>query len=164
VDQFTPLETNYATFMRSDNLHTNAAGNGSIDQQWFSKIEELTEPLPGFISWALGHGIAADESDDKDHDGLPALVEYALGYSPHVRELPPAQVPGNPGFAITWPKGALAAADPEIQYVVEVSPDLDFWEAPAGMDLTETAQLLNLTLDGVASPFFARLKVTRMTP
>jgi hypothetical protein len=164
VDQFTPLETNYANFMRNDNLHTNAAGNVSIAQQWFAKIEGLTAAVPGFVSWALGHGISANESDDGDLDGVSALLEYALGYSPHVRDLLPALVRVNPGFTVTWPKGALAAVDPEIHYVVKISPDLQSWGAPAGTDLTESAQLLTLTLSGVSSPSFARLKVTRTTP
>lgn len=164
VDQFTPLDTNYATFMRSDNLHVNAAGNGSIARQWFNKIEELTAPLSGFVSWAQAQGIAADESDDGDHDGIPTLMEYALGYSPHVREVPPALVRGSAGFEITWPKGALAAADPEIRFVVQVSPDLEIWQTAGGVDLTETAQLLKLRLARVLSPSFARLKVIRTTP
>lgn len=43
VDQFTPLDANYATVMRSDNLHPIAAGNTSLAKQWFTKIEEIVK-------------------------------------------------------------------------------------------------------------------------
>jgi PKD repeat protein len=45
VDQFTPLDNNYATVMRPDNLHPNAAGNDTMAEQWFHGIVEVvTDP------------------------------------------------------------------------------------------------------------------------
>lgn len=41
VDQFTPIEMEYAKRMRADHLHPNAAGNQSMAQQWFAKIKAL---------------------------------------------------------------------------------------------------------------------------
>ena len=47
VDQFTPLNDNFSSLMRSDNLHTNAAGNASLAQQWFNSITSATStPVP----------------------------------------------------------------------------------------------------------------------
>jgi len=49
VDQFTPLNDNFDELMRSDQLHTNAAGNASLAQQWFdgiNSIVSLEEPTP----------------------------------------------------------------------------------------------------------------------
>lgn len=42
VDQFAPLDNDYANLMRSDNLHTNAAGNASLANQWFNGIESVS--------------------------------------------------------------------------------------------------------------------------
>jgi hypothetical protein len=52
VDQFTPLESNYNTAMRSDNLHPNSIGNGYIAEQWFNAI--TTVPEPGTIGVLTG--------------------------------------------------------------------------------------------------------------
>ncbi|MES2997269.1 MAG: GDSL-type esterase/lipase family protein [Verrucomicrobiota bacterium] len=41
VDQFTPIEAEYAKMMCPDHLHPNTAGNACIAKQWFAKIEEL---------------------------------------------------------------------------------------------------------------------------
>jgi len=41
VDNFTPLNSNFDAFMQPDNLHTNAAGNGVMAQQWFDGINAV---------------------------------------------------------------------------------------------------------------------------
>lgn len=38
VDQFTPINDNYAAAMRADNLHPNAVGNELMAQQWYNAI------------------------------------------------------------------------------------------------------------------------------
>jgi lysophospholipase L1-like esterase/pimeloyl-ACP methyl ester carboxylesterase len=40
VDQFTPINDTYATNMRPDDLHPNAAGNAVMAQQWYNAITE----------------------------------------------------------------------------------------------------------------------------
>ena len=47
VDQFTPLNDNFATAFRPDRLHPNATGNVILAQQWFNGIAAAaTEPEP----------------------------------------------------------------------------------------------------------------------
>ena len=45
VDQFTPLDNDYANLMMLDNLHTNAAGNNSLARQWFNRIAAVVGPV-----------------------------------------------------------------------------------------------------------------------
>ena len=45
VDQFTPIDNNYATMMMADNLHPNAAGNNSLALQWFNQIATVVGPV-----------------------------------------------------------------------------------------------------------------------
>jgi len=47
VDQFTPINNDYATNMRPDNLHPNATGNDVMAQQWYNA---MTETWPGTVS------------------------------------------------------------------------------------------------------------------
>lgn len=50
VDQFTPLDTAYATNMMSDNLHTNSTGNATLALQWFNAIAAVvTPPVPAIV-------------------------------------------------------------------------------------------------------------------
>lgn len=50
VDQFTPLETGYATNMAGDNLHTNSTGNATLALQWFNAIDAIANPPAPLIS------------------------------------------------------------------------------------------------------------------
>jgi hypothetical protein len=118
----------------------------------------------GFEAWAAGHGIPANETNDDDHDGISALLEYALGYDPTVGNLLPALQAAGPTYQITWPKGSQAAADPNIAYGVEVSPDSVQWNTSIPADLFENATGMALTLPADRQQFFARLRVTRTAP
>ena len=119
----------------------------------------------GFGSWASGFGIAEDEDyDNSDNDGIPALMEYALGLSPLVSEVLPALDGSISPPRITWPKGAEAAADPEIRYSVLISDDLMIWEDPQPGEVVEAPDSVTLDLSLLGSRRFARLEVTRTLP
>lgn len=45
VDAHTPIERDYATTMRADNLHPIAAGNQIIAETWLKEIESRTGPI-----------------------------------------------------------------------------------------------------------------------
>lgn len=47
VDNYTPLNANYATAIGTDNLHPNGVGNGIIANTWFSAIQSRAVPEPG---------------------------------------------------------------------------------------------------------------------
>jgi hypothetical protein len=114
-----------------------------------------------FDDWAADFGIPNDADDDSDHDGIQALTEYGIGYNPTVSETLPGLVPSGADFTVTWPKGATAAADLEISYVVEVSSELQVWGAPESGELVESGTELVLTLPAGQGKTFARLKVVR---
>ncbi|HAT11891.1 MAG TPA: hypothetical protein DCS97_15170, partial [Planctomycetes bacterium] len=44
VDQFTPINNNYAATMMADDLHPNAVGNDTMAQQWFAAIQSVVTP------------------------------------------------------------------------------------------------------------------------
>jgi hypothetical protein len=114
-----------------------------------------------FSSWALGFGIPDDPADDSDYDGIPALVEYGLGYDPTAFDSLPSPVASGSDFTITWPKGTQAATDAQISYVVQVSDDLMDWAPPEAADLAETASELVLTLRAGDPRTFGRISVVR---
>lgn len=114
-----------------------------------------------FSSWASGYGIPNDINDDSDTDGIPALVEYALGFNPTASSVLPGPQPSGNGFTVTWQKGAQAALDPKIDYLVEVSPDLTTWTPAAAANVVETGSSVVLTLPAAEGKSFVRLAVQR---
>ncbi|MFD0896071.1 hypothetical protein KBB96_01160 [Luteolibacter ambystomatis] len=121
--------------------------------------------VPGFEAWAGGFGIPPNENHDgNDHDGIPALIEYALGFSPLMPETLPALDSTQNPARITWPKGGTAAADPTLHYLPEVSTDLDDWDVPTPGEIVETANEIRLHLSPGDPRRFGRLKVTREAP
>ncbi len=123
-----------------------------------------TAVAPGFAGWAGGYGIPADEGHDGDLDGISALLEYGLGYSPRASETLPALGSSGATPRIVWPKGAEAAVDPAIRYRVRVSDTLSGWAPPEPGELVETAGSLALDLNIVGPRRFARLEVLRTGP
>jgi len=115
-----------------------------------------------FDLWAAAFDIPADEQGDADHDGIPALLEYFLGFNPTIPEtMPMPQPDGTDAYAVTWPLGAQAAADYQITYEVKVSTDLVHWDDPDPDDLFDSGTELVLTLPAGQEKIFARLEVTR---
>lgn len=86
-----------------------------------------SEPTP-FDTWASAHGIAgATATSDADRDGIPAIVEYALGLNPQAASVLPAlQVTGDTA-TLRFVKGAEAAADGRVTYQIQSSADLATW-------------------------------------
>ena len=85
VDQFTPLDDNFATLMRSDNLHTNAAGNASLAQQWFDCITGTVFVPPQsdtvYIGDAASEGQNVLEGDDGYSLAALTIVNLSDGNS-----------------------------------------------------------------------------------
>lgn len=130
----------------------------------FDALGSTVVALTGFEAWAAGFGIPANETNDDDHDGISALLEYALGYDPTVGNLLPVLQAVGATYQITWPKGSQAAADPKIAYGVEVSSDMMQWNTPVKASLLENATGIVLTLPADRQHLFARLRVTRTEP
>lgn len=86
----------------------------------------------GLPAWRLQHfgsphGLGpADDFADPDQDGLPNLLEYALGGSPwlpHSAPAPRLLPTGSDSFAFRFHR----LADPDLRYTVETSVDLHEW-------------------------------------
>lgn len=128
---------------------------------WWWAVDNLkltgTVPLDGFGTWATNLGLAVDENGDDDKDGIPLLVEYALGLNPAAMDTLPGLVPSGSDFTLSFNKGAEAAADPAITYILETSTDLVQWTA-AG---TQNSSTISATLPGGSSKMFGRLRIER---
>ncbi len=116
-----------------------------------------------FESWAISKGISgATFNDDADNDGIPNGTEYAVGGIPTSFTAPSALVPAGADYTLTYGKGIEAAADPQIDYAFETSPDLDDWTEVA--PTSEDGTLVSYTLVKSGTKKFVRLKIKRVIP
>lgn len=156
-------------------LQTDASGNltlvvapaaGSTYAVLNSLRLTALHPISGWrrihFSTTADTGTAADLADP-DADGLPNLLEYALGLDPAL-----SNAPASPIVADMVAAGAMSLtykrARSDVQYVVETSDDLVTWTS-AGVDQgtpdingTTTAQA-----SSAATEFYMRLRVI-LTP
>jgi hypothetical protein len=128
---------------------------------WWWAVDNVklsgTTPLDGFETWASGFGLVADEDGDSDKDGITDLVEYALGFNPTTLSTLPAVTPDGAGFNMSYTKGAEAAADPGITYILETSGNLTNWD-PIG---TQNATTISGVVPGGQTRIFGRLRIER---
>jgi hypothetical protein len=100
-----------------------------------------------YVEWKAGQGNPADDSD-ADGDGLPALVEYAIGGSlsdhdaprlPVASAVPPAG-PGEPaGLELSYVR---QRGRDDVQAVIRRSADLITW-SPAPLEMISNVALLD---------------------
>ncbi|MCW1922527.1 Ig-like domain-containing protein [Luteolibacter arcticus] len=111
----------------------------------------------GFEAWATANGIGGATQDfDGDHDGIPALIEYALGLDPEAFDkLPGLQAEGG-GTVLRFLKGA---PDNRLVYKIKSSIDLDVWGdvTPTVDNANEISAIVTIGEDDVR---FYRLSVT----
>ncbi|HEY1122981.1 MAG TPA: hypothetical protein VGE67_15320, partial [Haloferula sp.] len=110
---------------------------------------------PGsFDNWASVNGIAGSNLDeDHDRDGIPALVEYALGLNPRTFNT----LPFGTNHILSFQKGAEAAADPGVTYKLQISSDLKTWTTLA--PITNSATEIRGQLPNTNGKVFGRLAV-----
>ncbi len=114
-----------------------------------------------FDTWATSKGIGgALFTTDNDNDGLNNGTEYAIGGIPTAFTAPSALVKVGPNYTLTYAKGAEAAADSQIDYLFEISPNLSTWTEVA--PTTEDGISVSYTLVGGPSTQFVRLKIKRL--
>jgi len=104
-----------------------------------------------FRQWKQNQGIpTADFYDDFDKDGIPALLEFALGLDPHQPDRS-----GLPSFVIEGPENVYRFTIPtdrdEIAYLVELTTDFANWKA-------EDYDLLLESTTGGTETYAARYK------
>ena len=124
VDQFTPLDNDYANRMMGDNLHTNAAGNNSLAQQWFDKISAVVGPVdhPPVASAQsvtttqdIAKAITLSASDEDGNSLTYAIVVPPAhgslsGSVPNVTYTPAAGYSGTDSFTFKANDGILDSA------------------------------------------------------
>ena len=102
-----------------------------------------------YESWASDNGIpGADFTADHDRDGIANGIEYATGGNPTAFTTSPALVAAGVNHTLTYQKGALAAADPSIDYGFEVSGNLTLWTEVA--PTYEDSSVVSFLLEGGA--------------
>ena len=109
-----------------------------------------------YEQWASSNGIpGADQNSDADRDGIPALVEYALGLNPAAfNQLAPMQLTGG-NLVLRFVK---SSTDPRLVYAIKSSTDLEHWadETPTLNNATE----ISLSTPASGGRRFYRLSVT----
>jgi fibronectin-binding autotransporter adhesin len=111
----------------------------------------------GYETWADVNVVTEGKSGDDDDDSISNLMEYALGYDPHVANASAGALSGN---AITFPKGTEAVTAGDISYSIETSETLESgtWTT---VSATNTSNNISYTLSATTSGRnFARLIVT----
>ena len=138
------------TFFRAIALNTNGASPASavVAARTYSAYEE----------WRLGQALALDSTADADTDGdgLPDLLEYALGSDPASPASGALPVPVIAAGRLEFSYARLRA---DLDYVVESSLNLQTWSA-ADVDqgLPGTTTTASTPLDDTRK--FLRLKIT----
>jgi hypothetical protein len=118
-----------------------------------------------YESWAIDNGISgAAFTDDADNDGIDNGTEYAIGGNPTSFTAPSALVPAGPDYTLTYPKGAEAAADPQIHYAFETSPSLNLGSWTEVAPTNEDGSSVSYTLVKDGPKKFVRLKIKRVIP
>jgi hypothetical protein len=120
------------------------------------RIQTAVYNPSSFDAWASANGIpGSNQNEDKDRDGIPALVEYALGLNPMAKDYLPGL---GSDLSMTFTKGAAAAADPAVKYTLQTSDDLIHWNTLT--PLTNNATQISAKLPSVSKgKLFGRLKV-----
>jgi hypothetical protein len=91
-----------------------------------------------FASWIAGQGVAGGQTgarDDPDGDGIPNLIEYALGGDPTDPSARPGPVAGTSGGKLTLTFTPQRVNG--LSYIIEASPDMSDWS-----DATDVTPLL----------------------
>ena len=122
-----------------------------------------------FTTAEITNSAISGDAADPDHDGLPNLMEYALGLSPKIANANPFQPAVTNGqFQLTWSQ-SLTATD--VAITVEWSPDLKNWFLGSNyiktINLTTQATNQRLTIQAIPATTtnrsgFFRVRVSRL--
>jgi hypothetical protein len=117
----------------------------------------------GFSTWAVSKGLPANlsDTDDRDLDNIPALVEYALDLNPNAFSTLPDPTPAAGGLQMTYAKGSAAAADVKITYQIQSSSSLSGWTNLATTTNNSTQVSALLPANDPSGKLFGRLKINR---
>ncbi len=110
-----------------------------------------------FDLWAIANGIpGASHDSDTDRDGIPALIEYALGLNPRAFDRLPGLERVDDNVTLRFAKDS---DDDRLQYVIQSSINLQSWADETAM--VDDADEISLTVPvGEAGSRFFRLSVS----
>jgi len=135
------------------------AGNAPV-LRIITNTDGTTPVETPFEEWARLSGAAGiGMNDDSDGDGIVALAEYALGFSPTAHNVLPGVTRNGENLSLSFPKGTQAAGDAKLTYQIASSINLVDWTVETGATQTASAISLNVT-EGAAKKFY-RLQVVR---
>jgi autotransporter-associated beta strand protein len=123
----------------------------------------LITPLQSWRQSHFGSTSPAADTLDPDNDGLPNLLEYALGQDPHTPAAQPPLTLSTSSSPLNLSVSFTRVADPYLTYTVQGSSDLVIWT-----DLWTSTAIsgpVTVTDSLPATPRrFLRLKVTTTSP
>jgi uncharacterized delta-60 repeat protein len=134
-----------------------SAGNPAGDSDFSTSTQART--LTAYEQWKTERGLApaAPDDIDTDRDGMPLLLEYALGLNPALADSegrPASQILGN---TLTLSYRRLR---PEMLYIVESSTDVRNWSA-SDVNQGSGPSPAAWTPIGLAPQKFLRLRVVQ---
>lgn len=155
-----PTANSYTLITYTGNLSGALTVQGSLpvgytlDYSTPGQVNLVQQPAAGYDAWANTNQISGGAGGDHDGDGIPNLVEYALG----LNAAAPNASPGTfNGTEISFSKGAEVSG---VTYVIETSTTLGNDWTPV-TPTAEDASSIRYTLPVGQTKVFARLKVTQ---
>ena len=126
-------------------------GNDSLNWQAVPASPGAAAPGARFSSWAANHGVSGS-GNDPDMDGVPNLLEYALGTDPLTPSLSrtPLLSMGDQQMTITY---EVDTSVPDLDYILESSADLNLWTP---VDTVSMAMVNGRQTRGLAEPTAGR--------
>ena len=149
--------------------------DASLAGSWRTSVSPT--PTPGgadadtFSAWAGRHSLPATALNDADDDGVPLLLEYAMGTDPgeaSTLNLVTEILPGNK-MQVKFRRSR--SAD-DIQFLIEISSDLQSWipvtgDVIATADDGDGADLVTVEIqltEPIAPTKFVRIRCSEITP
>lgn len=139
--------------------------DGSVSEgQDAGWVDEASIVVSGVGAWFQEHGLTGVETplDDRDGNGVPLLVEYALNLNPNLADAQTIGRPTKTGNRLEWtlPQNPGAV---EVTTVIEFSQTLapGSWSPAAAVAVGQTndTRTLAITLPDAADHLFFRLNV-----
>jgi hypothetical protein len=114
-----------------------------------------------YTTWSSEFPGIGDTGDDNDSDGIPNLLEFALGLDPlNFNALPSPTINASGNLTITLTKGAEAASDPKTSYFAQFSTDAINWSDTDVSVVTDNGTTFTAEYTGNTSMALLRIGVS----
>jgi hypothetical protein len=152
----------------TQSLHrTGPAAFGSNASSWQAAPATPGYPAPaaggGYESWITTHNITGGANGDSENDGVPNLVEYALGLNPALSDIHLLPQPVLEGNILTFTFQKPSSRN-DVTTVVQMSANLSDWSPLPDSLVSESNGIETRRVTIPASmpgPVFVRLRVSR---